>query len=196
MYHFREQRTEAIPQRFELQIALGKLEEICFMHITQQQEQFSNAYLLAVATVAGLTLAKPEVDDDSIDFTISGKGFSGQYSRPRLEVQLKCQMLDKCIGQDGFRYSLKIKNYNDLRATNILVPRLLIVVIVPTQVQDWLTQSDHEAQMKYCGYWQSIRGRPETLNTTTISISIPQANRLDAQGLTNLMQRIALGETP
>jgi hypothetical protein len=144
------------------------------MHITQQQEQFSNAYLLAVATVAGLTLAKPDVDDDSIDFTISGQGFSGQYGKPRLEIQLKCQMLDECIGQDGFRYPLKIKNYNDLRATDILVPRLLIVVIVPKEVQDWLTQSDNAAQMKYCGYWQSIRGRPDTPNTTTVSISLKQ----------------------
>jgi Domain of unknown function (DUF4365) len=166
------------------------------LHITQQQEQFSNAYLLAVATVAGLTLAKPDVDDDSIDFIICGRGFSGKYSSPRLDVQLKCQMHDECIGNDGFSYPLKIKNYNDLRATDILVPRLLIVVIVPKEVSDWLTQSDNEAQMKYCGYWQSIRDMPETSNTSTVSISFPQSNRLDVQGLTDLMQRIASGETP
>jgi Domain of unknown function (DUF4365) len=166
------------------------------LHITQQQEQFSNAYLLAVATVAGLKLAKTDIDDDSIDFNISGKGFDGIYSRPQLDIQLKCHMHHECIGNDGFSYPLKIKNYNDLRATDIIVPRLLIVVIVPREVSDWLTQSDNEAQMKYCGYWQSVRNMPDTSNTSTVSILIPQSNRLDVQGLTDLMQRVASGETP
>jgi Domain of unknown function (DUF4365) len=166
------------------------------LHITQQQEQFSNAYLLAVATIAGLKLAKPEVDDDSIDFSISGKGFSGIYSRAQLDIQLKCQIHNKCIGKDGFTYPLKIKNYDDLRATDIMVPRLLIVVVVPEQVSDWLIQSDNEAKMKHCGYWQSVRDQPDTPNTSTVSISIPQSNRLDVQGLTDLMQRIASGENP
>jgi hypothetical protein len=166
------------------------------LDIAQQQEQFSNAYLLAVATVAGLNLAKPNVDDDSIDYYISGKGFNGRFSRPQLDIQLKCHMHHECIGNGGFSYPLTIKNYNDLRATDIIVPRLLIVVIVPREVSDWLTQSDNEAQMKYCGYWQSVRNMPDTSNTRTVSISIPQSNRLDVQGLTNLMQRVASGETP
>lgn len=166
------------------------------MHITQQQEQFSNAYLLAVATIAGLKLAKPDVDDDSIDFNVSGKGFTGIYSRPQLDVQLKCLMHHEPIGEDGLKYPIKIKNYNDLRATDVLVPRLLIVVVVPVQITDWLAQSDQEAQMKYCGYWQSIREMPDTQNKTTVSIQIPRCNRLDAESLTQLMQRVASGETP
>jgi Domain of unknown function (DUF4365) len=166
------------------------------LHITQQQEQFSNAYLLAVATIAGLKLAKPGVDDDSIDFIISGKDFSGTYSRPQLDVQLKCHMRREAIGEDGFTYPLKIKNYNDLRVTDVLAPRLLIVVVVPDQVTDWLAQSDNEARIKYCGYWQSMRGMGDTQNTSTVSISIPRSHRLDADSLTDLMQRIASGETP
>jgi hypothetical protein len=38
---------------------------------TMQQERFADAFLLAVAAVAGCTYAKPEVDDDSIDWTLS-----------------------------------------------------------------------------------------------------------------------------
>jgi Domain of unknown function (DUF4365) len=163
---------------------------------TLRSSNCCNAYLLAVATVAGLTLAKPEVDDDSIDFIVCGSGFKGKISRPKLDIQLKCQIHRECIGKDGFTYPLKIKNYDDLRATDIMVPRLLIVVVVPKQVSDWLTQSDNEAQMKYCGYWQSVRDRPETSNISNVSISIPQSNRLDVQGLTDLMQRVASGETP
>ena len=35
------------------------------MDINLQKEQFSNAYLQAVASVAGYSLYKPNVDDDS-----------------------------------------------------------------------------------------------------------------------------------
>jgi len=37
------------------------------MDINQQKEQFSNAYIQAVASVAGYSLYKPNVDDDSVD---------------------------------------------------------------------------------------------------------------------------------
>lgn len=166
------------------------------MHITQQQEQFSNGYLRIVASAAGCNISKPEVDDDSIDFNIQGKGFSGIYSRPQLDVQLKCYMSDAPIGSKGFNYSLKIKNYNDLRITDILVPRILIVVVVPKDVSLWTVHSDHETLIKYCGYWRSIRGELEKTNKTNVSIHVPQANRLTVDGLRQLLQIVASGGTP
>jgi hypothetical protein len=53
------------------------------VYITQRQEQFSSAYLFAIAAVADLSLSKPYVDEDSIDFTISGKGRSGIIVSPK-----------------------------------------------------------------------------------------------------------------
>lgn len=88
------------------------------MHITQQQEQFSNAYLKMVATLAECTLSKPEVDDDSIDFSIKTKNYIGVFSRPVLDIQLKCYRT-AAINSEKFAYPLKIKNYNDLRITNV-----------------------------------------------------------------------------
>ncbi|MEH2410455.1 hypothetical protein [Nostoc sp.] len=52
------------------------------MHITQRQEQFSNAYIRAVAAVVGYTLYKQEVDDDSIDLGIAAKGAIGTIRSP------------------------------------------------------------------------------------------------------------------
>lgn len=165
------------------------------MHITQQQEQFSNAYLRMVATVAECTLSKPDVDDDSIDFTIYGKGYSGLYGYPRLEVQLKCYQ-NFPIELQGFSYPLKIKNYNDLRVTNVLVPRILIILVVPNEIEYWLDQSDQQTIVKHCAYWVSIRDKPPTQNTSTVTISIPQVNRLTSNELRRLMQIVASGGAP
>ena len=157
------------------------------MHITQKQEQFSNAYLHAIATVAGCTLATPQVDDDSIDFTISSKDHS---RRPKLDIQLKCYMKDTCVNGSGLSYRLSRKNYDDLRIQNCLVPRVLIVVVVPRDVEDWLSQSDNEVKLRYCGYWASVKGEPQ-LDQEKITVKLPQANRVTPQVLNNLMSRIA-----
>lgn len=163
------------------------------MDVSQQQEQFSNAYLHAVATVAGCTIATPGVDDDSIDFTISTKEFS---TRPKLDVQIKCYIQDACIGSSGFSYPLKMKNYDDLRITDILVPRILVVVVVPRTVTDWLSHSDEQTLMKFCGYWASIRGKIDSANKRTVSVNLPQANRFTADSLRSLLQIVASGGAP
>jgi hypothetical protein len=56
------------------------------MDLNARKEQFSNAFLFAVAAVAGCSVAKPSVDNDSIDWTISNR----LPRRPKLDVQLKC----------------------------------------------------------------------------------------------------------
>lgn len=48
------------------------------MHISQQQEQFSRAYVHAIASVAGFTLYIPQVDDDSVDLGIAQ--WQGNYT--------------------------------------------------------------------------------------------------------------------
>ena len=165
------------------------------MHITQQQEQFSNAYLRMVATVAECTLSKPDVDDDSIDFSVKTKGYGGAFSRPVLDIQLKCHE-NFAIDSEKFAYSLKIKNFDDLRITDVLVPRILIVLIVPKRVDDWLEQSDQQTIVKHCAYWASVRGEPPTKNTYSVTVPILQANRLTPNELRRLMQIVASGGAP
>jgi hypothetical protein len=57
--------------------------------INQQKEQFSNTYLQALTSVAGYSLYKPFVDNDSVDWGIAAKGGEGVVRAPRLELQLK-----------------------------------------------------------------------------------------------------------
>jgi hypothetical protein len=105
-------------------------------------------------------------------------------------------MSDASIGSKGFSYALKIKNYNDLRITDILVPRILVVVVVPKDITGWIGQSDNETLLKYCSYWVSIRGQLDVTNKKTVSVHLPQANRLTVSGLRNLLQIVASGGTP
>jgi hypothetical protein len=164
--------------------------------INQQKEQFSHAYIYAVAASAGYSfqIAARPLDFDGINIILAGGIGSGIIRYPRLELQVKCTSRD-VIGQEAIRYPLEVKNYNDLKVENIQTPRLLILVVVPDNLDNWLIQSQQELCLKYCGYWVSLRRQPPTQNQTTVTISIPRQNIFNVQALTTLMQLIEAGET-
>ena len=165
------------------------------MHINQQKEQFSNVYLQAVTTVAGYSVYKPSVDDDSVDWGVAAKGATGPIRAPRLELQLKSTSRD--IQDDtSIDYSLKLKNYNDLRMDNFAIPRILVVVLIPKTPADWLTQSETELCIRGCGYWISLRGMPETPNTNSVNVTIPNTNQFTVAALQSIMERISQGVQP
>lgn len=92
------------------------------MHITMQQEQFSRAWVRALAAVAGYNITSCEVDDDSIDLGLAGNRKDGVHVRaPKLESQLKCQSNDDGSGP-SLSYALKMKNYDDLRDPRFMFP--------------------------------------------------------------------------
>lgn len=164
------------------------------MHLSQQKEQFSGAYLRAVASAAGYTLYKPEVDDDSIDWGIAARGAEGTPRRPHLEMQLKCSARD-ILHETHVHFPLEVKNYNDLRDPEVWVPRILMVVLVPDQTADWLQQTETEMVMRHCGYWVSLCGEPATTNTETITVRLPREQLLTPDALRQMMQKVNDGET-
>jgi len=161
------------------------------MDPSQQKEQFSLAYVQAVATVAGYALGRPSVDDDSVDATIYATGASATPRRPRLDVQVKCTAGD-VLGEDAIRFPLKVKNYNDLRppGRDLVVPRLLVVVVVPEAVGDWLRQTEEELVMCRCGYWCSLEGFPETDNQESVTVTVPRTQQFTPAALQGIMQRV------
>jgi Domain of unknown function (DUF4365) len=165
------------------------------VNINQQKEQFSNTYLQAIASVAGYSLYKPFVDDDSVDWGIAAKGGTGRIRAPRLELQLKSTSKD-VLGNSSIRYPLKLKNYDDLRMDDFAIPRILVVILIPETIEDWLTQSETETCMKECGYWISLRGMPETQNTTAVTVTIPRTNQFTVIALQSIMEGISQGVQP
>ena len=165
------------------------------METSQQKEQFSNAYLQAVTSVAGYSLYKPAVDDDSVDWGIAAKGIIGRIRAPRLELQLKSTSRG-VIKDNAISYPLKLKNYDDLRMIDFVIPRILIVVLLPDNLDEWVQQSEQELCMRYCGYWLSLRGMPETQNTSAVTVTIPRNNQFTVAALESIMQGIGQGIQP
>lgn len=119
----------------------------------------------------------------------------GRIRAPRLELQLKSTSRD-LLEDNYLRSPLKLRNYNDLRLLDFAIPRILVVLVLPENLGDWLQQSESELCIRYCAYWVSLRGMLETQNTTTVTISILRSNQFTVAALQSIMQRIGQGVEP
>ncbi len=164
------------------------------MELNQRKELFSKAYVRAVAAVAGCSVNQPEDDYDSTDLRIKARSIEGAVSYPQLDLQLKCTS-KYVLDADCIRYPLILKNYNDLRI-NCQIPRILVLVVVPENLADWIQQSEQEMLIKSCAYWVSLRGLPVTQNIKSVTVEFPRSNLFTVKAIESMMQRISQGGFP
>jgi len=108
------------------------MEAIRAMDLNLQKEQFSNAYLRAVAASAGFQIYKPEPDIDKSDWVIAAPGPKRTTRSPKVEVQLKCTSRE-VLRPDQLAFFIDLDTYDNLRDPNHMVPRILVVVVVPDE---------------------------------------------------------------
>ncbi len=130
-------------------------------------------------------LPRSEVDEDSIDLSFALKSIAGKSVSPKLDAQLKCT--SKLVSQKKvFKYPLKIKNYKELVGDHF-VPKILIVVWVPPNPQEWLNQTPKKLSLSYCGYWVSLKDLSESENTSTVTVEIPKDQVFSVAALRGLL---------
>ncbi|GHC44390.1 DUF4365 domain-containing protein [Roseibacillus persicicus] len=160
------------------------------MTLNNQKEQFSSAYAQAVASVAGLKISKCEVDDDSIDITIERSGGLAE----RLDIQLKCTASSIPVSGD-LSFPLKLKNYEDLSRVTIM-PRILVVLFVPKDSQDWMKITEEQALIRHSAWWVDLKDSPSTDNDTSVTVTIPRDNLFRPEILTKLLDETRNQFTP
>jgi hypothetical protein len=162
------------------------------MHSGNMKEQFNIAYVCAMAAQAGLNHNNPVVDDDSVDLTLSGKGYVGKVRNPHIDLQLKCSS-QNLISGNVIKFSLSKKNYDDLRLDDYVHPRYLVVLLVPPDNVNWIQHHDTHMSLHERCYWVSIKGHPESDNDTKVTVDVPLSQRLTTEQLLTLMQQASDG---
>jgi len=159
-----------------------------------QKEQFQRAFVGALAAHAGLNPGQDSVDDDSVDLRLKAKGVvGGIFRNPQIEFQLKCTFRD-LINGDTLAYSLSIKNYNDLRADDLLCPRYLVLLVVPREPAEWLSHSEDCLTLYHECYWMSLKGYPER-DTKNVTVHLPIKNRLRTSTLEEMIRAASRSES-
>jgi hypothetical protein len=163
------------------------------MHGTNKQEEFSRAYMCALAAPLGFNKGNFEVDDDSVDIVFKAKYDSTSKIRcPHIAFQLKCTKLT--FNKDGYlHFPLKIKNYNDLRGDNQIYPIYLAVLCVPENEKDWVEVKPEELLLRYSAYWISLKNEPSVKNKKSVTINISKQQKLDKDSFKLLMDKMSEG---
>ncbi|WP_405186485.1 DUF4365 domain-containing protein [Streptomyces anulatus] len=144
---------------------------------TWQQEQVSLAYLSAVATRAGATSAVWNVDKDGVDVTL-------QRDFIDVAFQMKCTYAPILLADgETYAFDLDMRTYDILRKPTRSSAGFLGLVVVPRDIEEWLTQEDESLFMRCAGYYARIQDSPEVSNQGTTRIHLPKKQRLDRAGL-------------
>lgn len=155
-------------------------------------EEYSRAWVRAVASAAGAAVDRPTVDV-GIDISFSWDTVNAKIRSAKVEAQLKCTSQD-VLSFDRVKYPLPLKNYDDLIMDDILVQRILIVVLVPHDPGEWIAHADEYMALRQCGYWVSLRGYPKSANASSVTVEIPIAHAFTVSGLKGIMKRVEEGK--
>lgn len=164
------------------------------MNANLQKEEFQYACVSALAAHAGLNRGDFRVDEDSVDVSFKGLGYHGPGRRrnPIVEIQLKCTSKDVIKG-DVIKFELKLKNYNELRGEDVMVPKYLIVMLVPEDQKTWIGSDDKWLHLPHSCYWLSLRNHPPTDNQASVVVDVPLANRVTTDSLFAMMDAASYG---
>jgi len=163
------------------------------------ESELSYAYLHAVASHAGViceTVGRHS-DDAGIDAVLRVRGKLTEDSRLTdfpVEVQLKATTATPARADGRLSYSLRVKNYNELRSTAIVAPRLLVVLFLPEEPIEWLVHTEESLIARKCAYWLSLRNAPASRNVSSQTVYIPESNQLSSENLLTLMTHFSKGE--
>ena len=156
--------------------------------IPDQEEAMSRAYAHAIAAGAGYVTADYSIDRDGVDLRIQ----AGGLMRPALELQLKAT-INLGMANDGFyHFPLAIRNYNLLRIET-QTPRLLLVLDLPREQDQWMMVTTEELVLRRRAYWLNLRGYGATPNHDSVTVSIPAGNVFNVDNLHSLMEQSRTG---
>jgi len=154
------------------------------MHINNIKEQYSLAYIKAIASVANFEYAIPNVDDKSVDIVV----WSGDYNGYEIDIQLKSTSNLEYIKDNFIHFPLKLKNYNDLKEKYKLRTNILVCLIIPKEDNpiDWINQTERSLELMKCAYWINLKGYEETENSNSVTINIPMNQMFTPKALNNI----------
>lgn len=161
-----------------------------------RQEVMSRAYVQAIAGRCGLSCSFRDFDY-GIDVTlhdIRRRGHRHMESGFNLDVQAK-STTTRSLTATEVVYDLDVKNYDDLRDPQVGCPRILVLLVLPEDENQWTEQSEDHLLVRHAGYWLSLNGWGATANQKTVRVVLPRANLFSVQALESLMAKVRRGES-
>jgi hypothetical protein len=162
------------------------------------KSELSYAYLHAVAAHAGCTCqVNPRVVDNmGLDATLRP---TGDFGRPpftkRFAVDVQLKATSAALGDAGAHWSfgIGVRQYDDLRSTNVIFPPLLVVLHLPPSKTDWLSCTTESLILRRCAFWVSLYNAEPSGNKSEQTVYLPKSNVFTADALRRVMAEYSQG---
>jgi hypothetical protein len=152
---------------------------------TALKERLGHAVVELIATRADCQAPQPPTDYKSIDVNISP---IADDLPMQIDAQIKGVTTLELQGS-FLKYKLPKRNYDHLRRTDVLVPRMLIVADINKAPDNWVRCEDDKVIFSNSVYWMDLHGFPAAAQKSDVPLKIPVANRLSASELVALLER-------
>lgn len=166
------------------------------------ESELSYAYVHAVASRAGMSccVANRAQDNAGIDAKVTAWGpFEGGGYINEVDFNIQLKATTSTPADDGKHLSYFVRGrerYDDLRQDELWTPRLLVVLFLPHDAEQWLSLNGEQLILRKWAYWVSLRGAPPSANNSGETVKIPKAQVLDPAALKEIARRLSLKEIP
>jgi hypothetical protein len=155
------------------------------LDLSTSKEEFSLAYLHAIAAAAGFAMEYRRVDRFGIDIEILFGSF-------RIDVQMKCTA--EGDQTKPIAYPLDARTFNFLVEPDRTVPGFLMVVEVPDDQTRWTKVGHDRLSLFRFGYYREMHGLTPIPDNTTKTVHLNRKHRLSVSSLTHIMTVARTGQ--
>jgi Domain of unknown function (DUF4365) len=154
------------------------------------QGKFAEDYVRVLASAAGLVVHQEDLDQDGIDLGFRLPGKPRNVSSPMIEVQIKSVSNPRCSGGDLLYDGLDQVQYNQLADGPFMVPRYLVVVVVPPVAEQYARFETDGVLLRQLGFFRGFDGEPAIAapdRRRHHRVRVPLANVLTVRALKDLV---------
>ena len=169
---------------------------------TDVEEQLSIAYLHAVCAHARMCKGDTTrlEDNAGIDAKVtawfSPDDSSDDAEEIDIKIQLKATIIEPVEQNGYYSYSLKKSHYDTLRKVRLVSARLLVVMYLPPNFDEWLDHNHDRLALQRCAYWVSLRGAAPSANPSSQTVYLPTNQPLNSGALRELAARCSRRDFP
>jgi len=160
-----------------------------------RMESLSRAYVQAVAAQAGLNYSF-RIYDYGTDVSLGEvREVGGVYTETgfAIDIQLRSSSLAQ-VREQEVAYDQDVRTYDFLRQEGVVIPRILVLMVLPADEAEWIGQTEAGLELRRCAYWLSCRGYAPTANTSSVRLAIPRTNVFGVEAVRAMFDRLRRGE--
>lgn len=158
----------------------------------------SCAYLQKLASEVSFTctLVEQHADGCGVDARVHVRERLDPQSRVSdfsLDFQIRATSRGLPIVESKLLFFLDVDRYETLRSAAMESPRFIVLISLPTDVDNGDAPSAEDLIAHGRGRWLCLAGAPQTSNTTTTPVRFPTWNVLTPASLREIARRVSLG---